>query len=473
MTRAPTLSQFKLEITDGGVAHLIFDAPERRFNVLSEPAIADLGRFAEWLGKAEVKGAVIRSGKAGPFCVGSDLDELQAGYDLVASQPEAQRDRFAFEHFFPLSRALRALECCGKPVAVAVGGLALGGGSELALACHYRTLADDPKAGFGQPEVLVGLAPGAGGTQRLPRLVGIARSLPVLLEGERIAGKAALQCGLVDQLVRPGDEVAAADQWVRSTIRARQPWDEPDFGVVDSEELPRLVAEARNRLRHGAKAHVPAPFAILDCVEKGVLLSLDDGIRIEMEIFARLIQKPEPRNVILTGFFGKIAYDRSAEAGELPAALDAVKAAAFAAAAAVSSKAANAGHGPADQQKALDYAGFTITLEEMLDGQAASEVCVDVPSPECAQPDRRAPLYWFEGPQNDDTANLASEFILAIAWAAASAAPGIENIALVDYALCKSTGYPEYTGGPLNLARQLGFAGETVNSQGARNWRTL
>src|SRR5258708_23773888 len=98
---------------------------------------------------------------------------------MIMGGPAATRDSVAFDHFFPLSRALRRLETAGKPVAAAIAGLALGGGGELALAAHHRVMVDDPKAAFGLPESLVGLLAGAGGTQRHPRPLGPQKPLPV------------------------------------------------------------------------------------------------------------------------------------------------------------------------------------------------------------------------------------------------------------------------------------------------------
>ena len=139
---------------------------------------------------------------------------------MIMATPKPRRFRAAYDHFFRLSLALRALETCGKPVASAIAGLALGGGGELALASHYRVLTDDKHAAIGLPESLVGLLPGAGGTQRLPRLVGIERAMPMLLEGKRLAGEAAVDGGLADKVVKPGEEIAAAEAWLLSLARA-------------------------------------------------------------------------------------------------------------------------------------------------------------------------------------------------------------------------------------------------------------
>ena len=168
MSALPALTQFRLDPQDSGVVHLVFDCPGRTMNVFSEAAIADIGQVAAWLTEADVRGLLIRSGKANAFCAGADLTELGLAYDMIVAAPARARFDLAFDHFFRFSKALRALETAGKPVAAAVAGLALGGGCEFALAAHHRVLADDRNAAMGLPESLVGLLPGAGGTQRLP-----------------------------------------------------------------------------------------------------------------------------------------------------------------------------------------------------------------------------------------------------------------------------------------------------------------
>lgn len=188
MPGTPELKQFRVERSTNGVLHLVFDMPGRSMNVFSNAAIAELGAFADWLPQTDVVGVVIRSGKTSAFCAGADLAELETAYEMVMAAPPAERDRVAFDHFFQLSQGLRRLETAVKPVAVAIAGLALGGGAEFALAAHHRVLTDQPQSTFGLPESLVGLLPGGGGTQRLPRLIGIQAALPVLLDGARIGG---------------------------------------------------------------------------------------------------------------------------------------------------------------------------------------------------------------------------------------------------------------------------------------------
>jgi 3-hydroxyacyl-CoA dehydrogenase / enoyl-CoA hydratase / 3-hydroxybutyryl-CoA epimerase len=310
MAIGPQLQQFRTELSGTGVLHLVFDVPGRSMNVFSNAAIKELGLFADWLKQSDVAGVVIRSGKPSAFCAGADLAELGSAYDMIMAAAPVERDRIAFDHFFQLSHALRRLETAGKPVAVAIAGLALGGGCEFALAAHHRVITDQREATFGLPESLVGLLPGGGGTQRLPRLIGVEAALPVLLEGSRIGGRAAIASGLAHELVAPGEEIAAAERWVLSRPRPEQPWDRPDWRPVDAPRLVAIIEENRARILAETLGHYPAPLAILDCVAQGLPQSLDAAIRTEMQIFAKLIQRREPRNMIRTLFLGRLDHDR-------------------------------------------------------------------------------------------------------------------------------------------------------------------
>jgi len=285
MPGAPELKQFRIEWSGNGVLHLVFDMPGRSMNVFSNAAIEELGMFASWLAQSDVAGVVIRSGKTSAFCAGADLAELETAYEMIMAAPSAERDRVAFDHFFRLSQGLRKVETAGKPVAVAIAGLALGGGCEFGLAAHYRVVTDHPQSMFGLPESLVGLLPGGGGTQRLPRLIGLEAALPVLLEGARIGGEAAIAAGLAHELVVPGEEVAAAERWVLSRRPATQPWDRPDWRAKDAEGFAVLITQRRADVLTETLGHYPAPLAILDCVEQGYSESFDIAIRTEMNIF--------------------------------------------------------------------------------------------------------------------------------------------------------------------------------------------
>ena len=313
------LTEFRVEPQPSGLVHIIFECPGRSMNLFSNRAIHELGHIAEWLHNADqVKGVVIRSGKPTGFCAGADLTELGAAYDMILAARPADRFDIAFDHFFPLSHAIRRLETSGKPVAAAIAGVALGGGCELAMGAHYRVATRSRRMFLGLPEHAVGLLPGGGGTQRMPRLIGVETGLDVLLLGRTFGGEEALEIGLIDELVDEGKEVAAAEQWLLSgKAHCTQPWDDDSHVPLPHSAISDAIEKHRTRELERMLGHEPAPLAILDCVEFGVVQSIEGGIRTEMSVFSELIQRPEPRNMIRTMFVGKQAYERARKNGLL------------------------------------------------------------------------------------------------------------------------------------------------------------
>ena len=415
----PPLTQFRIEPARGGLVHLVFDMPDRTMNVFTNAAIHELGRFAGWLRDADVRGVVVRSGKANAFCAGADLNELGVAYDMIMAAHPQDRFTTAFDHFFPLGHAIRRLETAGKPVAVAIGGLALGGGCELALGGHYRVLVDDPRIGLGLPESLVGLLPGAGGTQRMPRLVGVDLALDVLLDGRQLAGADALAAGLVDERVAPGREVEAAEAWLLSDPAPLQPWDRP-LCEPPSRDAVRAATDARRAAVLAATlGHYPAPLAILDCVEQGLAQPMDAAIRTEMSIFAALIQRAEPRNMIQTLFLGKLDYERAERKGAVP---DKVT-------------------------KAI--ADLSACIAERLDHPAMRSA--GFPGMPLAAParTRSLPGYWL-----DSEAGEARRRLNEIAGQARRLADTLSagEGRMADYAIVRQTGFPSYLGGPFAFA---------------------
>lgn len=425
MAIGPELKQFRIELSKERVLHLIFDMPGRSMNVFSNAAIEELGLFADWLRQSEVAGVVIRSGKSSAFCAGADLAELETAYDMIMAAPAGERDHLAFDHFFRLSHGLRRLETAGKPVAVAIGGLALGGGCELALAAHHRVMADHPQAAFGLPESLVGLLPGGGGTQRLPRLIGVEAALPLLLEGARLGGKAAIAAGLAHELVAPGEEVAAAERWVLSRPQAAQPWDQPTWRAADAQSVRAAIGEKRNKMLAETLGHYPALSAIFDCVERGLPQDFDTAIRTEMQIFAKLIQRREPRNMIRTLFLGRLDYERLKKKGMDPKIAEAV--------AAVSKTLGVASERGKELSEAFARAGFRVDQPRNVgfDGRVAGAV------------------YWHD----DEPRTWGKELLRARLADAEAAAAGwrrqldeAERRA-ADYVLVTQAGFPAYLGG--------------------------
>jgi 3-hydroxyacyl-CoA dehydrogenase/enoyl-CoA hydratase/3-hydroxybutyryl-CoA epimerase len=340
----------------------------------------------------------------------------------MESPPNA-RFNTVFDHFFPLSAAIRALETSGKPIAAAIAGLALGGGCELVLGAHYRVLVDDPRAALGLPESLVGLLPGAGGTQRLPRLIGVEAALPILLEGARMSGEVALKTGLVDALVTPGDEVAAAEKWLLSAKAPKQPWDRMDWTPASPPNVSAALAPVRQKILSETLGHYPAPLAILDCVECGLIQCFDGAIRSEMAIFSHLIQRAEARNMIRTLFLGKTDYERLSRKRQLPAFIAEV----------VTTVRSIVVQSPADFES-LAAVGFDGVGR---DGIAPVRV-------------RSLPGYWVESEDGDPRQIKALAVLERISEVVSPWAKGRspEELRIADYAVVREAGYPAYLGGP-------------------------
>lgn len=292
----------RFEVDADGVALLTFDVAGRPMNVFTPAFTAALRDAAEQIRQRDdVRGAVIVSGKSTGFLAGADLK------DFVGVHAQGLNAAQAAEAVAPGAQALRALERCGKPVAAAINGLALGGGYELCLACHHRVLLDEPRAVVGLPEVTVGLLPGGGGTQRLPRLIGIERALPLLLTGRHVPPAEALALGLVDELAAADALVGAARRWVLAHPGAQQPWDVKGFQVPGGSgalapHAGRSFGATLAQVRRDTQDNYPAPLAILSAVYEGSQLPIDLGLRIESQYFGPLLAGPVARNLMRTMF---------------------------------------------------------------------------------------------------------------------------------------------------------------------------
>jgi 3-hydroxyacyl-CoA dehydrogenase/enoyl-CoA hydratase/3-hydroxybutyryl-CoA epimerase len=201
---------------------------------------------------------------------------------------------------------LRRLETCGKPVAAAIDGLALGGGFEVTLACHHRIVADDPKLQLGLPESKVGVLPGGGGTQRLPRLVGAMAALQLMLKGETVDPQKALGLGMI-HAIAPSDELLArAKEWIKSSKDPKQPWDRSDFHIPGggpySKAGSQVFMMGNAMLRKESYGNYPAQRYIMSCVYEGLLLSIDAALRVEARYFIKLLGEPQSRNMIRSLF---------------------------------------------------------------------------------------------------------------------------------------------------------------------------
>ncbi|QEZ46247.1 3-hydroxyacyl-CoA dehydrogenase NAD-binding domain-containing protein [Cupriavidus oxalaticus] len=281
-----------------GIATLSWNMPGRSQNVLNgESCEALFAAIERAVADAAVNGILMTSAKP-DFIAGGDLEWLLSANDAGE----------LFGRVMRLHRALRRLETSGKPVAMALPGMTLGGGLEIALAGHYRVAADNPKARFGLPEVTLGLLPGGGGTQRLPRLIGIQKALPLLLEGKRLKAAEALKLGILDAVVAPGTEVQAARDWLLAQQETKQqPWDARGYripgGAVSSPTVQQVFMAANAMLRAKTCGNYPAPANILSCVYEGLITDIDTALRTEARYFVETVMTPEAKNMIRTLFF--------------------------------------------------------------------------------------------------------------------------------------------------------------------------
>ncbi|NDF86154.1 MAG: 3-hydroxyacyl-CoA dehydrogenase, partial [Gammaproteobacteria bacterium] len=291
---------------EGDVALWVLDNPHKSTNTIDQTFLDDLDSCITRLQSEEgTRGAVVTSAKA-LFLAGADLNDLERNDEAMRKLPPAEM----FEKVFSLSRLLRKLETCGKPVACAINGTALGGGLEIALACHQRFIADIPGLQIGLPEVQIGLLPAGGGTQRLSRMLGIQAAMPYLLEGKALDPQAALAARVVDAVVPQGEIVERAKQWIRSSPDFVKPWDKKDFrmpggaGPMDPRVAGLLVVS--NALVHEKTAdNLPAPQAILSCLYEGPLLPMDLALRLECKYMTRLVIDGTTRNMVRTLFINK------------------------------------------------------------------------------------------------------------------------------------------------------------------------
>jgi 3-hydroxyacyl-CoA dehydrogenase/enoyl-CoA hydratase/3-hydroxybutyryl-CoA epimerase len=258
---------------------------------------------------AAVKGVVITSAKDA-FCAGADLTMLESLSRGFVALSESQGEEAAMSRFFEESRRwsvlCRRIETCGKPWVAALNGTALGGGFELALACHRRIAADNPRTRVGQPEVKVGLIPGAGGTQRVARMMPPSDALQFLLKGDQVQLNRAKAMKLIDAIVPKADLVRTAKEWIKSGGSAKAPWDVDGFklpgGPVYSKAGIMVFTPANAIYRRETYDNYPAARAILQVVYEGLQLPMDQALRVESRWFAKILRSPEAAAMIRTLF---------------------------------------------------------------------------------------------------------------------------------------------------------------------------
>src|ERR1700736_640811 len=315
-----TTRNFKIETDADGIALVTWDIPGRSMNVLDAATIEELGAIVDQTtSDAAIKGVVITSGKEA-FSAGADLSMLEgmnrAFADAKQAKGEEAAQQLLFDESRKLSLTLRKIETSGKPWVAAINGLALGGAFELTLACHYRVASDNPKTRLGLPEVKVGRFPGAGGTQRVPRIVPPQDAMQLLLKGEAVNLAKAKALKLIDAVVPAADLIKTAKEWIKGGGKAVAPWDTKEFrlpgGPVFSKAGMMMFPAGNAIFRRETYDNYPAARAIMSCVYEGLLLPIDAALRVESRYFTQILRSKEAAAMIRSLFLSMQELNKGA-----------------------------------------------------------------------------------------------------------------------------------------------------------------
>ncbi|OIN57912.1 3-hydroxyacyl-CoA dehydrogenase NAD-binding domain-containing protein [Arsenicibacter rosenii] len=281
-------------------------------NVLNDESIPQFEAALERaIADPAVKGIIVTSDKP-EFVVGADLKMILR----ANGKDPAEMLKVSTE----LNRVFRRIETCGKAVVAAINGTALGGGYEICLACHHRIALNLPKTLLGLVEVTIGLLPGAGGTQRLPRMIGMQAALQLMLEGKKTGVQEARSLGLIDDIAESPDELLRkAKAWIYANPTPVKPWDTLDRktgkiigkdnftvpgGNVQSPAGVQVFSAGTAMIMEKTKGNYPAPLAILSCVYEGLQVNIDRALLIEGRYFVQVATSAVAKNLIQTMFLG-------------------------------------------------------------------------------------------------------------------------------------------------------------------------
>jgi len=281
------------EKDDTNIVVLSIDMENRSQNVINDVLLGELKNVTSRLQSEDNLSGIIITSKKKDFLAGADIDKL-----FLVTDPLEM-----LEWLEDFKAILRKLETMGKPFVAAINGSALGGGYEITLACHYRIVVDNPKIKIGLPEVKLGVFPGGGATQRLPRMIGILNASQILLEGKEFNPQRALKQGLVDELADDVPEMMTkAKKWILAHPESQQPWDQPHFkwpgGDNHDPNISQLWAVAPSILNQKTRGNYPATQHILSCIYEGGWIDFDTACRVESRFFANTATGKTAKNMI-------------------------------------------------------------------------------------------------------------------------------------------------------------------------------
>lgn len=311
---------FTYDVDDDGIAVFTWAMPGRSMNVITSEVMDELDAIIDQVTTSEaIVGAVIISGKSGSFTGGADISMLQTLQAFGTDQTPANTHEGAtmlMEASSRLSRIYRRLEICGKPFVVAINGVCMGGGTELALSVHGRVMVDNRATKMGLPEVKIGIFPGAGGTQRVMRMTDAQSGLQMLLQGKSLSAKKAKAMGLVDVVVSTESELLpAAKQMLSGGLAAEKPWDQKGYKLQGAANIYskagfQLWPAASALYRKETHDNYPGARALMKAVYEGLLLPMDQALEIESRYFAQVLQTPQAQNMIRSLFISLQALNK-------------------------------------------------------------------------------------------------------------------------------------------------------------------
>ncbi len=317
------LTNFKFDVDADGIAAVTWDMPGRSMNVIDLKVIEELSAIVDKVkDDPAIKGAVVTSAKDS-FSAGADLEMLDGLAKVFGEMAAGQGEEAAVARLFEDSRQLsllyRRLETSGKPWVAAINGTALGGGFELALACHHRVASDNPKTRVGLPEVKVGLFPGAGGTTRISRMMPPTDALQLLLKGDQLRVDRAKAMKLIDNVVPAENLLQAAKDWIKAGNKGVAPWDQPNYKLpvkVYSPAGMQVFPAANAIYRRETYDNYPAIRAMLQTVYEGLQLPMDLALRVESRYFTKVIRSPEAAAMIRSLFVSMQELNKGARRPE-------------------------------------------------------------------------------------------------------------------------------------------------------------
>ncbi|WP_185906470.1 enoyl-CoA hydratase-related protein [Marinobacter sp. NP-6] len=310
---------FKAELKSDGVMVAAIDMPGRSMNVFSADMMDSLENLIDEVEQnPDIRALVITSAKS-TFLAGADLSMIKEFTERAAIDTDDELHDLCGR----LGRLFLRLEQVEKPTVAALNGLALGGGLELALACHQRVAVDDDRAVLGLPEVKLGLLPGAGGTQRLPRLVGNEDAIKMLLTGQPVHPQKAYRIGLVDRVVPSDELIPEARKLALAPVRTMANWYSDVFRaekihVDNGSQNPYHTIYENLDIQPDTYSHYPAYDAIMACVTKGLPMPMVEAISWEMCVFVQLIKDRVAANMVRTLFLDRQRAQKLAAGAESP-----------------------------------------------------------------------------------------------------------------------------------------------------------